>query len=80
MTSTVHLKPSALRCLQRLQEAHGAWISGNALADVAGWRFGGRVMELRQAGYNVERRPSTTRSAVHEYRLPAVDEQLRIAL
>jgi biotin operon repressor len=74
-----HLKPSAARALARLRQANGAWISGNALAEVSGWRFGGRIHELRQMGYTIERR-SSKRSAVDEYRLVEQPEQLRIAL
>lgn len=80
MTDRVpHLKPSTQRCLDRLRAADGAWLSGNALADVSGWRFGGRIHELRQAGYVIERR-SSKRSAVDEYRLVEKPQQLTLGV
>jgi biotin operon repressor len=64
-----HLKPSTRRVLDRLRAADGAWVSGNRLADVGGYRFGGRLYELRQMGYTIERRSAPNGSAVDEYRL-----------
>ena len=52
-----------------LRERANEWVNGNDLvAAGAGYRFGGRIYELRQAGHAIEERPSKT-SAVHEYRL-----------
>ena len=75
-----HKRPTAKqRVLARLQEAHGAWISGIALAEVGGYRFGGRILELRQDGHVIERRPDP-RSAVHQYRLVEQTEQLELGV
>lgn len=63
-----HLKPTAARCLARLRHANGAWVPGRELAEVSGYRFGGRIFELRAAGFVIERRSSRT-SAVDEYRI-----------
>lgn len=63
-----NLKPSALLALQRLQAAHGAWISGNDLADAVGWRYGGRLHELKAAGYDWEKR-YVRGTRVAQYRL-----------
>lgn len=42
---------------------------GRELAEVSGYRFGGRIHELRHDfGYTIERR-SSKRSAVDEYRV-----------
>ena len=70
---------SKQRILWLLREAEGRWLSGLALAEVGGYRFGARILELRADGYAIQRRPSP-RSAVHEYRLVPQDEQLSIAL
>ena len=51
------MKPSAARALAILRAADGAWLSGNRIAEVAGYRFGGRLHELRhQYGFVIERR------------------------
>ena len=63
------MKPSARKALDLLTAADGAWISGNRIADVAGYRFGGRLYELRQMGHVIERRSAPNGSAVDEYRL-----------
>ena len=63
------MKPTARRALALLRSVDGAWISGNRLAQVAGYRYGGRLYELRQAGYIIERRSAPNGSAVDEYRL-----------
>lgn len=75
------MKPSCARVLARLRVANGNWVPGMALAmpDTGGLRFGGRIHELRQMGFTIERR-SSKRSAVDEYRLIEQPEQLRIAL
>lgn len=75
------MKPSCARVLARLRAADGQWVPGVALAmpDTGGLRFGGRIHELRQMGYRIERQ-SSKRSAVDEYRLIEQPEQLRIAL
>jgi biotin operon repressor len=66
------------RVLLRLRYADGGWLSGIALADVGGYRFGARIHELRQDGYVIERR-TDPHSAVDQYRL-VESVQLRIAL
>lgn len=57
--------------LDTLVAAHGSWVSGTTLVEAgAGWRYGGRIYELRQAGHTIEeRRDPEKRSAVHQYRL-----------
>ena len=56
-----------------LRERANEWVNGNDLvAAGAGYRFGGRIHELRQAGHNIEQRASKS-SAVHEYRLVIED-------
>lgn len=67
---TDHLKPSAQRTLARLRAANGGWVGSVALSmpDAGGLRFGGRLMEIRQAGYVIEKRPIPHRST-WEYRL-----------
>ena len=56
-----------------LRERANEWVSGNDLvAAGAGWRFGGRIHELRQAGHVIERRRSLG-SAVWDYRLVIED-------
>jgi hypothetical protein len=58
-----------------LRDHANEWISGNTLvAAGAGYRFGARIYELRQAGHRIEERPDPAgRSAVHEYRLVIAD-------
>ena len=74
------MKPSAKRALDLLLAAEGGWVSGNRIAEVAGYRFGGRLHELRHAyGYTVERRSAPNGSSVDEYRIP-VAEQLAMRL
>lgn len=63
------MKPTARRALALLRSTDGAWISGNRIAEVAGYRFGGRLFELRQAGFRIERRSAPNGSPVDEYRL-----------
>ena len=63
------MKPSARRALDLLTAADGQWISGNRIAEVAGYRFGGRLYELRGMGYVIERRSAPNGNAVDEYRL-----------
>jgi hypothetical protein len=60
-----------------LRENANEWISGNTLvAAGAGYRFGGRIEELRKAGHTIESRPDPThKSAVWEYRLVLADQQ-----
>lgn len=73
------MKPSAKGALSLLLAAEGGWISGNRIAEVAGYRFGGRLHELRHLyGYNIERRPAPNGSAVDEYRLIAEPVQLTL--
>lgn len=63
------MKPSCKRVLARLRASDGGWVRGNELAEVGGFRFGGRIHELRHDyGYTIERR-SDPRSAVDQYRL-----------
>ena len=69
------MKPSARRALRVLQAANGAWVSGRDLAEVAGFRFGGRLQDLRDAGWTIESRPpQMTKGSVWEYRLPAPEK------
>lgn len=63
------MKPTAKRALLLLRAADQGWVSGNRLAEVAGYRFGGRLFELRQEGYTIERRSAPNGNAVDEYRL-----------
>ena len=64
------MKPSARRALRVLQAANGGWVSGRDLAEVAGFRFGGRLQDLRDAGWTIESRPAQmSKSKVWEYRL-----------
>jgi hypothetical protein len=60
-----------------LRDNANAWTSGNTLvAAGAGYRFGGRIEELRKAGHTIESRPDPThKSAVWEYRLVLADQQ-----
>ena len=60
--------------LAYLQAHPNQWVAGMELmnAEVGGTRAGARIMELRQEGYEIERR-SSERSAVHEYRLVVPD-------
>lgn len=74
------MKPSAARCLQRLRQAGGSWVSGNELAEAVGWRYSARLYELRAEGFTIERRSSRNGSAVDDYRIVEPAEQLRIAL
>lgn len=64
------MKPSTRRALELLRSVDGAWLSGNRLAIVAGYRFGGRLHELRhQYGYVIERRSAPNGNSTDEYRL-----------
>jgi hypothetical protein len=66
------------RVLAVLQARAGEWISGvDFVAAGGGYRYGGRVHELRQAGYVIEeRRDPTGRTAVGQYRLVVDPVQL----
>ena len=56
-----------------LRERANEWVNGNDLvAAGAGYRFGARIHELRQAGHDIEERSSKS-SAVHDYRLVIED-------
>jgi len=44
------MKPTTAAALALLRSVDGAWLSGNRLAEVAGYRYGGRIHELRQMG------------------------------
>lgn len=82
-TQHTHLIPSARRVLERLRLANGAWVRGIDLAhpDVGGLRFGGRIHEIRRAGYRIEDRPDPSgKTAVHQYRYVAEPEQLEMAI
>lgn len=73
------MKPTCKRVLQRLRAAEGGWVRGLDLAapDVGGLRFGGRLHELRQMGYQIDRRSDPSRkTAVDQYRLVEKPEQL----
>lgn len=69
------MKPSTRKTLERLRAAEGGWVRGNDLALVGGYRFGGRIHELRRMGYQIERR-SDPNSAVDQYRLVEQPRQL----
>jgi hypothetical protein len=60
-----------------LRDNANTFVSGNTLvAAGAGYRFGGRIEELRKAGHTIESRPDPThKSAVWEYRLVLDDQQ-----
>jgi hypothetical protein len=60
-----------------LRENANQFVSGNTLvAAGAGYRFHGRIEELRKAGHTIESRPDPThKSAVWEYRLVLDDQQ-----
>lgn len=63
------MKPSTRRVLHRLIVAGGGFVRGNDLAAVGGFRFGGRIHELRHDfGYLIERAHDPF-SAVDRYRL-----------
>ncbi len=76
------MKPSCKCVLYVLRAADSGWVRGVDLAEVGGFRFGGRIHELRHDfGYRIERR-SDPRSAVDQYRLlpPEKPEQLSLTL
>ena len=53
----------------------GEWVCGVKLADHAGWRFGGRIYELRRQGYTIETKVCEHvrhRTLVRAYRLPGL--------
>jgi len=79
-TQHTHLIPSARKALMALRAAGGGWISGNRLADAAGYRFSARLHELRAAGYVIERRTAADGSPVDWYRLVEKPEQMRMAI
>lgn len=69
------MKPSTRRCLERLRQAGGGWVSGNRLFEVCGTRYGGRIFELRhEHGLTIERRSAPNGSPVDEYRLIEVGQ------
>lgn len=75
------MKPSCARALAVLRAADGAWVSGNRIGEVAGWRFGGRLHELRHVyGYTIERRSAPNGNRTDEYRLIEKPEQLAMAI
>lgn len=75
------MKPSTSRCLEALRAAKGGWVSGNALFEAAGTRYGGRIFELRREhGFVIERRSAPNGSAVDEYRLREKPEQLSMGI
>lgn len=75
------MKPTTARALALLRAADGAWLSGNRLAEVAGYRFGGRLYELRhQYGYDIERRSAPNGNSTDEYRLVARPVQTTLDL
>lgn len=59
------------RVLATLMARPNEWISGvEFVAAGGGYRFGGRIHELRQAGHVIEERADPERrSAVHQYRI-----------
>lgn len=65
--------------LHYLQARPNQWTPGMELmnAEVGGTRAGGRILDLRADGHQIESRPSK-RSAVWEYRYVPKDEQLTL--
>jgi hypothetical protein len=57
------------KVLRYLQARPGVWVPGMELmnAEVGGTRAGGRILELRAEGHQIDSRPSR-RSAVWEYK------------
>ncbi len=75
------MSPSTRRALELLRSVDGAWVSGNRIADVAGYRFGARLEELRRLeGITIERRRDPTGGPVSWYRIPVEDEQLTLGV
>ena len=75
------MKPSTKRAYHLLLAAHGGWVSGNRLFEVAGTRYGGRLFELCHGhDITIEKRPAPNGSHVPDYRIPAVDEQLTLGV
>lgn len=75
------MKPSCARVLQQLRLYSGGWVRGVELArpDVGGLRFGGRIHELRQLGYDIEDKPDPSgKTRVHLYRLVEAPRQLTL--
>lgn len=62
-----------------LRDNAGMWVSGKVLVEAgAGWRFGARIHELRQAGHRIERKADPD-SAIDMYRL-VIAEQIDFGL
>ena len=66
------MKPSTRiiydRLLQAQRENEDGWVSGNDLAAVGSWRYGGRIHELRHDyGHIIEKK--AVRGSVPHYRL-----------
>jgi hypothetical protein len=74
------MKPSTARLLAFLVIHRGEWISGNRLFEVAGTRYGARLFELPFVAVVMRQKRYVHGTRVPQYRLPAEDEQLRIAL
>jgi hypothetical protein len=82
VTNLAKPKTRAQLVYEYLAARPNQWVPGMEIMskEVGGTRAGGRILELRQAGHLIERRPSKT-SAVHEYRLVVEEaEQIRMAL
>jgi hypothetical protein len=56
------------RVLALLRAARGGWVPNRALNEIA-FRYGGRIMELRRAGYGIEMRAADAAHGLYEYRL-----------
>ncbi len=75
------MKPTARHALELLRSVDGAWISGNRIAEVAGYRFSARLHELRSVeGFTIERRSSPNGSPVDDYRIVEKPEQLTLGV
>ena len=70
------------RVLAALMARPNEWISGKALVEAGGgWRYGGRIYELRQAGHVIEERPDPDkRTAVGQYRIVIPTEPVQQSL
>jgi hypothetical protein len=62
------------RILKLLTDAQGSWVGGSAVMAVGGSRFGGRIEELREAGYKIEGKRNE-RYALWDYRLEMIQEK-----
>ncbi|MCA1572757.1 MAG: hypothetical protein LC798_21185 [Chloroflexi bacterium] len=72
------MKPTTRRLAIFMRNHRGQWLSGNRLFEVAGTRYGARLFEMaHDHGIAWEKR-YVRGTRVPEYRVPLVDEQLRL--